>query len=156
MTGMKKIYIAGPAVFNPDMGEAYFNHVRKLLEVHNVKPLIPVDNVANGAIEIREKNILMIKDCDAVIADLSPFRSKEPDCGTAFEVGYASALGKTVLTFASDRRPMTEKYGGRTDATGLKVEDFDLPFNLMLFDGTKVFDSFDTAFKYFMEHCMKK
>ncbi|RNF01603.1 nucleoside 2-deoxyribosyltransferase [Trypanosoma conorhini] len=152
---MRKVYVAGPAVFNADMGAAYYDRVRGLLQTHGVTPLIPVDNVATGAAEIRAQNMEMIRQCDAVIADLSPFRSHEPDCGTAFEVGYAAALGKTVLAFTSDRRSMREKYGGACDAAGRTVEDFGLPFNLMLCDGTEVFDSFEAAFQHFVRHCAK-
>ncbi|KAF5222732.1 hypothetical protein ECC02_004309 [Trypanosoma cruzi] len=147
---MSRVYIAGPAVFNEDMGGTYYDRVRTALGMHGVVPLIPVDNMVSGAGEIRAKNLEMIRHCDAVIADLSPFRSHEPDCGTAFEVGYAAALGKTVLTFTSDRRSMREKYGGAFDASGRTVEDFGLPFNLMLCDGTEVFDSFDAAFHHFL------
>lgn len=155
MSTPKKIYIAGPEVFLPDRGEAYYTHVRELTKKHGVVPLIPIDNVVTGALNIRNKNIDMIKDCDAIIADLSPFRSKEPDCGTAFEVGYAAALGKVLLTFTSDTRPMVEKYGTKTDSEGQSVEDFGLPFNLMLADGEKVFASFDEAFEHFVKCHMK-
>ncbi|CAC9490468.1 Nucleoside 2-deoxyribosyltransferase [Leishmania donovani] len=151
MATPKTIYIAGPAVFHPDNGEAYYNNVRALMKEKGVVPLIPVDNIATGALSIRNKNIDMIRACDAVIADLSPFRSKEPDCGTAFELGYAAALGKLLLTFSTDTRPMVEKYGGEM-ADGLSVENFGLPFNLMLHDGTDVFDSFEAAFAHFVEH----
>ncbi|AAZ11251.1 hypothetical protein, conserved [Trypanosoma brucei gambiense DAL972] len=153
---MRKIYIAGPAVFNPDMGASYYNKVRELLKKENVMPLIPTDNEATGALDIRQKNIQMIKDCDAVIADLSPFRGHEPDCGTAFEVGYAAALNKMVLTFTSDRRNMREKYGSEVDKDNLRVEGFGLPFNLMLYDGVEVFDSFESAFKYFLANFPSK
>ncbi|KPI87118.1 hypothetical protein ABL78_3771 [Leptomonas seymouri] len=153
MASPKKVYIAGPAVFHQDHGEAFYSKVRALLSQHGVVPLVPVDNVATGALNIRNKNIEMIKACDAIIADLSPFRSLEPDCGTAFEVGYGAALGKVLLTYSSDTRCMVEKYGG-TEAQGLAVENFDLPFNLMLSDGTPVFDSFEAAFEYFQKHHM--
>lgn len=151
MSTPKKIYIAGPAVFHPDHGEAHFNKVRTLLRANGVVPLVPIDNVVTGALNIRKKNIDMIEACDAIIADLSPFRSLEPDCGTAFEVGYAAALGKVLLTYSTDTRTMVDRYGG-TEAQGLHVEDFDLPFNLMLTDGTPVFDSFEAAFDYFLKH----
>ncbi|KAG5463829.1 hypothetical protein LSCM1_08295 [Leishmania martiniquensis] len=151
MPAPKSIYIAGPAVFHPDKGDKYYSKVRELLSQQGVVPLIPVDNVVSGALNIRNKNIEMIQACDAVIADLSPFRSKEPDCGTAFEVGYAAALGKPLLTFSSDTRSMVDKYGGEM-AEGLTVENFGLPFNLMLHDGTEVFDSFEAAFAHFVKY----
>jgi len=152
MSTPKKIYIAGPEVFLADRGEAYYTRVRALLKAHNVVPLIPVDNVVTGALNIRNKNIEMIQACDAIIADLSPFRSKEPDCGTAFEVGYAAALGKMLLTFTSDTRTLVEKYGGEKCPEGMSVENFDLPFNLMLSDSTKVFPTFEEAFDYFLKN----
>lgn len=151
----RKVYIAGPAVFHADRGSKYYENVRATLQAKGVVPLIPVDNVATDALSIRQKNIDMIRQCDAIIADLSPFRSLEPDCGTAFEVGYAAALGKVVLPFTSDTRTMTEKYGGSTDTEGQHVEDFQLPFNLMLADGTPIFGSFEAAFAHFCERCLR-
>jgi nucleoside 2-deoxyribosyltransferase len=151
MSAPKRIYIAGPAVFHKDHGEAHYNTVRTLLRANGVVPLVPIDSEVTGPLNIRNKNIEMIKECDAIIADLSPFRSLEPDCGTAFEVGYGAALGKVLLTYSSDTRTMVEKYGG-SEAQGLAVEDFGLPFNLMLADGTPVFNSFEAAFDYFLKH----
>ncbi|CAD2220830.1 nucleoside 2-deoxyribosyltransferase [Angomonas deanei] len=147
----KKIYIAGPAVFHADHGKAYYDHVRELTAANNIKPLIPLDNNVSGALNIRNANIEQIKQCDAIIADLSPFRSHEPDCGTAFEVGYAAALNKIILTFSSDQRTLVERYGGVKDSLGMEVEDFNLPFNLMLADGTAIFGSFDEALSYFVD-----
>ena len=37
-----------------------------------------------------------------MLANLEPFRGSEPDSGTAFEVGYALALGKPVYAYLSD------------------------------------------------------
>ncbi|CAJ1025370.1 Nucleoside 2-deoxyribosyltransferase, putative [Leishmania lindenbergi] len=155
MSVPKKIYIAGPAVFHLDHGDAYYTKVRALLKEKGVVPLIPVDNTVSGALNIRNSNLEMIQACDAVIADLSPFRTKEPDCGTAFELGYAAALGKVLLTFSTDTRSMVEKYGGQM-AEGLSVEDFGLPFNLMLHNGTDVFDSFEAAFGHFSEKLLSQ
>lgn len=150
----KSIYIAGPAVFNPDFGNAYYDKVRDIMKPHGVVPLIPIDNKLENptGFLIRQKNVEMIQKCDAIIADLSPFRSLEPDCGTAFEVGYAAALGKKILTFTTDKRTMVEKYNGKEDKDGLHVEDFGLPFNLMLADNTPAFSSFKEAFEYFLKH----
>lgn len=148
----KKVYIAGPAVFHADHGAAYFDTVRALLKEHGVIPMVPIDKVVVGALNIRNANIDMIKESDAIIADLSPFRSNEPDVGTCFEVGAGIALGKVVLTFTSDTRSMVAKYGSKTDKDGQSIEDFDLPFNLMLADGNPIFDSFKDAFEYYVKH----
>ena len=91
------------------------------------------------ATTIREANIDMIKNADCILANLSPFRRFEPDSGTVFEMGFASALGKLVVGYSSDTRPMIERlrdhqslpYEQMTDDDGIMVENFGLPNNLM-------------------------
>jgi len=81
----------------------------------------------------------MIKNADYVLANLNSFRGFEPDSGTVFEVGFATALGKTVVGYSSDIRPMIERLREyqsldieqTTDKDGLIVENFGLPNNLM-------------------------
>jgi nucleoside 2-deoxyribosyltransferase len=67
-----------------------------------------------------------------VLANLNNFRGAEPDSGTAFEVGFAVALGKPVVGYLDDGRTLREQLGGVRDAEGFSVEDFGLPRNLML------------------------
>ena len=80
----------------------------------------------------------MIKKCDFIIANLNPFRGKEPDSGTVWECGFASGLGKTVWAFMDDTSPYidsfseNEKSSPNTDLQNRCIEDFDSPLNLML------------------------
>ena len=37
--------------------------------------------------------------CDALVANLTPFRGVSADAGTAFEVGFMRALGRPVLGY---------------------------------------------------------
>jgi hypothetical protein len=75
-----------------------------------------------------------------VLANLNPFRGAEPDSGTCVEIGYALALGKPVIGYAADLRPLRERLhasgpgadGRYRDGAGMVVEDFGLPLNLML------------------------
>lgn len=139
------IYLAGPAVFHSDMGQAYYQqcqHIATVLSKQHkltIHLLIPTDNnIAEQASPqataraLCDANIAMIEAADTIVADLSPFRGHEPDCGTAFEVGYACALQKPCHTHSSDNRSMVDKYGHTLAADGTRVEDFGLPFNLML------------------------
>ncbi|EAN85952.1 hypothetical protein Tc00.1047053508229.50 [Trypanosoma cruzi] len=98
------------------------------------------------------KKMEMVRRRGAVIADLCLFCLDGPDCGTAFEMAHAAALGKRELTFTFDWRSMREKYGGACDASVMSVEDFGLSFSLMLRDGAEAFDSFDAALHYFLRH----
>ncbi len=167
-----KIYCAGGDVFLPEaerntVFQAMKQQAAALSDGHlNIELLIPIDNEIaleaaedntakrRNALAIRRANEAMIRTCDAVIANLSPFRSHEPDCGTAYECGYAAALGKTVYTYTDNPAEQTEKYRafdfGQPASDGrfryTEVEDFALPFNLMLYDdGAPIFDSFAAA-----------
>ncbi len=59
----------------------------------------PFDNEADNTPDIFAGNCKLIDEADIVIANLNPFRGKEPDSGTCFEVGYAYAKGKTVYGY---------------------------------------------------------
>ena len=82
-----------------------------------------------------------MRSCDAVIANLTPFRGASADAGTAFEVGFMRALGRPVLGYTNT--PLD--YVPRADAVralpaaalrrrrpGVAIEDFDLAENLMI------------------------
>jgi nucleoside 2-deoxyribosyltransferase len=138
-----RIYLAGPDVFRPDAA-AHGACLKALCAAYGFEGLFPLDNVieAEGAPAmaraIREANLELIRRCDAVIANLSPFRGFEPDSGTVFEVGYAAALGKRVVGYAEDLRPMRERLrdvqgleGAEVDREGLLIEEFGLSHNLM-------------------------
>ncbi|NBB09965.1 nucleoside 2-deoxyribosyltransferase [Pseudomonas sp. SLFW] len=136
-----RIYLAGFDVFRADAIE-HGRYLKTLCEAHGLEGLYPFDNeVEQGlsphdtARRICHANIDMIKRCDAVLANLNPFRGIEPDSGTAFEVGMAVALGKPVWTYFEDTRPLREQIehdADGSDAQGYQVEDFQLPKNLML------------------------
>ena len=127
---MKKIYLAGFDVFYPD-AEQRGEHMKKICREHGFIGLFPLDNKVNGAEEIYRANISLIEQCDIVAANMNSFRGKEPDSGTAFEIGYATALGKKVYCYMDDTRSLREKIG-EYDENGLTVEDFDLPLNIMI------------------------
>ena len=135
-----KLYLAGPDVFRPDAA-AWAGRVRELCRAAGHEALVPLDeDVPATAAEIYRSNLERIAAADAVLANLNPFRGDEPDSGTCVEIGYALALGKTVIGYADDLRPLRERLGatgpgadGRyRDAAGRAVEDFGLPLNLML------------------------
>ena len=51
----------------------------------------------------------LIKSCQIVIANITPFRGPSADVGTAFEMGFAHALGKIVLAYSNVAVPFTER-----------------------------------------------
>lgn len=138
-----KIYLAGPDVFRPDALQ-WARSARCLLAAAGHRALIPLDNEETTAEDIYRANVALIGEADAVLANLDPFRGREPDSGTCFEIGYAVALGKPVVGYLGDGRPQLAKlsahYGGHlqrregrpVDPQGMTIEDFALPVNLML------------------------
>ncbi len=141
---MKYLYLAGPDVFYPDALERGA-HLKRLCAAYGFEGLFPLDNTIAAASPletaraIREANLELIRRCDAVLANLEPFRGFEPDSGTVFEVGYAAALGKRVVGYAPDLRPMGERMrdfqeldaASACDREGLMIEEFGLSHNLM-------------------------
>ncbi len=167
-----KIYLAGPTVFHPDFA-AIFRDRKKLCADFGFEGVAPIDGDTELAptnddpaclkllaAAIRQGNIDKISACDAIIADVSPFRGPGADDGTAWEMGLGEALGKVVLAFSEQAdetyaaqvekwpgvRPITGKCLKLVDVDGLLVENFSLPANLMLAAGPeKVLPSFNAA-----------
>lgn len=145
-----KIYLAGPDVFRNDASE-WAENSRILIEEHGHQALIPLDNTKTTAKGIFNANLNLINEADAILANLNPFRGLEPDSGTAFEIGYATALGKTVIGYLNDRRSqieklsdhfglLIEKEGRYSDPEGLSIENFNLPVNLMLAESSQIIE----------------
>lgn len=127
---MKRVYLAGFDVFYPDAVQRGAKMKLACAE-HGLIGLYPFDNEADNPKDIFEGNLSFIRQADLVIANLNPFRGQEMDSGTAFEIGYAHALGKEIWGYLDDDTPMRERLG-ETDAEGFSVENFGYPVNLMI------------------------
>ncbi|NPD69075.1 nucleoside 2-deoxyribosyltransferase [Lichenicola cladoniae] len=148
-----RFYLAGPSVFAPDP-TAEGLKLKDICSAHGAIGLYPLDNEIDettgqsglsGA--IRAANMELIRQCDAVIADMVPFRGPSMDPGTAYEMGVGAALGKLVVGYTSDPRSYVERVGAYTrvtrsagklwDSDGMQVEDFGLADNLMMAKGVE-------------------
>lgn len=145
---MKKVYIAGPDVFFPDIAARAAEQKAWCARL-GIEALHPVDQPTLTAEHIYRHNIALIREADGIVANLDPFRGAEVDSGTAFEVGYAAALGKPVVgyvTAAGDLQARVAAWGPVAkgadglwrDGVGCLIEDFGLPVNLMLGIGAMV------------------
>jgi nucleoside 2-deoxyribosyltransferase len=142
---MKKIYIAGPDVFELDSIELGKNLVA-LCEKYGFEGLYPLDNIVDFsqkkqkiAHDIYNANVAMIDKADIVIANLNTFRGKEADSGTVWECGYAYAKGKSVYGYMSSKRDYIQTFTNTKEINGFVVdedekiiEDFAHPINLMI------------------------
>jgi nucleoside 2-deoxyribosyltransferase len=143
-----KIYLAGPDVFEPDAIEGG-RRLKAMCAEHGAEGLFPMDNeILDGGDlpgRIRAANMEMIRQCDAIVANMKPFRGPSMDVGTAYEMGVGAALGKIIVGYSPDPRSyatrMVEDHEAKVgqdkiirDLHGLSVEDFGMPLvdNLMM------------------------
>lgn len=143
-----RIYLAGPEVFLPDplaMGA----QKAALCAKHGFEGVFPLDAILDlgglskrqQAARISSANEGLLRGCDALIANLTPFRGVSMDSGTAFEVGFMRSLGRPVLGYTNvvvHYRERAERYRRvatrlpDADAPDIQIEDFDCAENLMI------------------------
>ncbi|HLN23719.1 MAG TPA: nucleoside 2-deoxyribosyltransferase [Patescibacteria group bacterium] len=147
-----RIYLAGPEVFLEHplaIGEAK----RALCADHGLTGVYPLDNQLDLAglsprdqgRAIYRANLALIRSCDVMIANITPFRGPSADVGTAFEMGAMAALGRPVLAYSNSAQSFARRveahFSGRVhrradgmlaDSQGLAIEEFDMVDNLML------------------------
>ena len=147
-----KIYLAGPAVFFADATDQA-RAARAACADRGFEGLFPCDNLTREQLAdtdqarlsraIYQGNLALMREADAAIADIRPWRGPSLDAGTAFEIGYMAALGKPVIAWTADQRTFLEKVEalsgplsmgerGPVDRDGTLVEDFGDTDNLMI------------------------
>ncbi len=146
-----KIYLAGPTVFYPDALERG-KHLKELCFKYGFIGLFPLDNEISTinkkdmARQIYDGNINLINSADIVVADVNFFRGYEPDSGTMFEIGYATALKKPVYGYIDSMEPLVKKIRHIQidqeyfDDDGMIIENFGLPINLMIGMSTTIIE----------------
>ena len=90
----------------------------------------------------------VMRTCDAMIVNLTPFRGPSADVGSAYEMGFMRALGRRIFAYTNDDRPFFDRVrafcggavrerptGEHEDSDGMAIEPFTLRDNLMLEGG---------------------
>lgn len=148
---IETVFLAGPDAQAPDAG-AVLSAKRAACEAAGFAPAFaaapPLDE-AHDELAARvayADTCARLRGCDAVIANLSPWRGPSPDPSTAFETGFAAALGKPVFAYVNVTDEAEADMVGRVsawigadegvdgwrDVDGCAVEDLGLPGPLML------------------------
>jgi nucleoside 2-deoxyribosyltransferase len=148
-----RVYLAGPDVFLPNP-LARAAALKAICVRHGLAGVFPLDDLAAGdppawsalpeAFRIARRNEAHIAGCDALVANLTPFRGPSADAGTVFELGFLRALGRPVFGWSNAAAPFAARTraavaatahpdGTWRDAEGMLVEDFaPLSDNLMI------------------------
>jgi len=148
MANPKRIYLAGPEVFFPaEEHQAIVAEKKRLLREAGLEGVDPLDTEMAFADNeakphrghrIYQANRELMDSCDAIIANLTPFRGISADPGTVLEVGYMIGQGKPAFGFTLDSRRYRERAGETDrDELGHAVEDFGMSDNLMIEGGIR-------------------
>jgi nucleoside 2-deoxyribosyltransferase len=148
-----RVYLAGPDVFLPDAA-ARAAILKAACAEHGLTGIFPLDPLDTlpadwatlpEARQIALANETHIRNADAMIANLTPFRGPSADAGTVFEIGFMRALGRPIFGWSnagSDFLARTLAFIGPTarlgsgntwrDTDDMLVESFGLTDNLMI------------------------
>jgi nucleoside 2-deoxyribosyltransferase len=146
MANPKRIYLAGPEVFFPaEEHQAIVAEKKRLLQEHGFEGIDPLDTelgFSGNEAKLRRGHKIyranrdLMDSCDAIIANLTPFRGISADPGTVFEVGYMIGQGKRAFGFTLESRHYRERAGSKNlDDLGHTIEDFEMSDNLMIEGG---------------------
>jgi nucleoside 2-deoxyribosyltransferase len=133
------------------------NAKKHICQQYGLEGVFPLDNAIDlqnlsppaQGVAISRSNEELMRSCDAVIANMTPFRGPSMDVGTAFEMGYMRALGKLAVGYTNVKsnffsrvaafirqffkQPIRKTEPQRyEDPLGMAVENLNLTDNLML------------------------
>ena len=156
---MKRIYLAGPEVFLSDpMGVA--ERKKAICKQHGFEGVFPLDNELNlsglskpdAGLSISRANESLMRSCDLLIANLTPFRGPSADAGTVYELGFMRALGRPTFGYSNVAESFLDRTkaflgkdlrkrcdGTLEDSSGMALEDFELADNLMIAGAGPIF-----------------
>jgi len=147
-----RVYLAGPEVFLSNAKEIG-EQKKALCEKYGFEGVFPTDvevdtkgkRPSEVGLCISNVNEDLIKNCQIVIANITPFRGPSADVGTVYELGYAHGLGKLVFAYSNSAELFTDRtikaLGGNVnrsvdgklrDTEGMFIEENDLVDNLMI------------------------
>lgn len=153
MRRIETVYLAGPDRWFPDP-EPHLARMRALCEAAGFRPLglgdvVTAESEPSEALarELYAEAAARLRRCDAVIANLTPWRGAGADPATAFEAGFAAGLGRPVFAYLNvaneDEAELLERVGAVMgaspdplgvwrDGLGCAIEDLGLPESALL------------------------
>jgi nucleoside 2-deoxyribosyltransferase len=139
-----KLYLAGPDVFLPNASEIGLRK-QEICRTYGFEGLFPLNGdatVRGEALEIFHANCALMRQADAGVFNLTPFRSPSADAGTVFELGSMFCSQKPLYGYTSDPRDyrerveaafeLTEQGSRPRDRNAYAIENFGWRDNLMI------------------------
>ncbi|MBT3551706.1 MAG: nucleoside 2-deoxyribosyltransferase [Rhodospirillaceae bacterium] len=143
-----RVYLAGPDIYHPRAEEIAANK-KSICERYGLEGVTPMDieggrthsGSADDGLEIYRAARIMIAGCDALIANMTPFRGPGIDAATALEMGVMAGYGRPIVGYSLDTQiykdrlahlfqeieeDLIENGSGLATRDGLSVEDFGL------------------------------
>ncbi len=109
-----RVYLAGPDSFHPN-AEAITANKIAICEKYGLAGIAPRLPGASGppgraaAMARYRDDLARLTSCQALIANMSPFRGTGMDAGTAFEMGMMAGLSRPVVAYSLDRRDYAQR-----------------------------------------------
>jgi nucleoside 2-deoxyribosyltransferase len=153
-----RAYLACPDIFLPEARQ-WVERKKTICARHGLIGISPFDALPDEPPDwavlpkwrrIALRNEALIRSCDVMIANLTPFRGPSADVGTVYEVAFMRAIGRPVFGYATTASGFTERTlgfaggqggavtgtdGSFRDAQGMLIEQFGLFDNLMIEGG---------------------
>jgi nucleoside 2-deoxyribosyltransferase len=115
--GPPRVYLAGFEVFfEPSKQAAIAAAKKRICASRGLEGVFPGDaEIAAGlpdaerAAEIYAKDVELMKTCDAICANLTPFRGLSADAGTCWELGYFVGAEKPAVAYTNESRMYEER-----------------------------------------------
>ena len=153
MKRIERLYLSGPEIWYPD-AEAFAIERKGLCRAAGLDAVTALDgvlietlNTEAKAREIYAARTAQMRQADAGIFNLTPWRGASCDAATAFEAGFMAAQGKPIFAYLNVATEDEADYlsridihiGASQDDMGIwrdeddcRIEDFALPESLML------------------------
>ncbi|WP_299443375.1 nucleoside 2-deoxyribosyltransferase [uncultured Rhodospira sp.] len=150
-----RVYLAGPEVFHPQ-ARALGARKKAVCDQAGLEGVFPLDGLPEEEPEptpeagfaLQRHCVGLMTACDALIANITPFRSPAADVGTAVEIGFMRGLDRPVFAYSNTALPYIQRVAGalggelprREDGTPVDLEDMAVePFGLadtLMIDGS--------------------
>lgn len=107
-----RVYLAGPEIFLANARELGIRK-RAICERYGLIGVFPADeeDPCDPSLTLRERGLAIsramervMRSCDAMIVNLTPFRGPSADVGSAYEMGFMRALGRPIFANTNDDR----------------------------------------------------